>query len=170
MQDTFMELSFANTTTLGQNSWEDSNLGNSSHSQLIGSTIRRENSRIVKEAYKQACSLFLTRRLAEALSVIQPIIVPPVIEQIDVETPGEPEAAIISSASRNVRIKIWSLYLTLLNAIVELGPEDGNASFGSKVWRDIVNKVQDGSIWEDVVQVGYRGFEGTVDDEVVINL
>lgn len=169
MQDTFMELSFANTT-LGQNSWEDSNWGNSSHSQLIGSTIRRENSRIAKEAYKQASSLFLTRRLAEALSVIQPIIVPLVTEQIDVETSREPEAAIISSASRNVRIKIWSLYLTLLNAIIELGPKDGKASFGSTVWRDIVNKVQDGSIWEDVVQVGYRGFEGTVDDEVVINL
>lgn len=86
------------------------------------------------------------------------------------ETQGEPEAAIISSASRNVRIKIWSLYLTLLNAIVELGPEEGKASLGSKAWRDIVNKVQDGSIWEDVVQVGYSGFEGTVDDEVVINL
>lgn len=161
--------SFTNTT-LGQNSWEDSNLRNSSHSQLIGSTTRRENSRIAKEAYKQASSLFLTRRLTEALSVIQPVIVPPLAEQIDVETQGEPEAAIISSASRNVRIKIWSLYLTLLNAIVELGPEDGKASFGSKVWRDIVNKVQDGSIWEDVVQVGYSGFEGTVDDEVVINL
>lgn len=161
--------SLANTT-LGQNSWEDSNLGDSPHSELIGLTTRRENSRFAKEAYKQASSLFLTRRLTEALSVIQPVIVPSLAEQIDVETQGGPEAAIISSASRNVRIKIWSLYLTLLNAIVEIGPEEGKASFGSKIWRDIVNKVQDGSIWEEVVQVGYKGFEGTVDDEVVINL
>lgn len=164
-----MGKSLANTT-LGQNSWEDSNLGDSSHSQLLGSATRRENSRIAKEAYKQASRLFLTRRLTEALSVIQTVIVPPLVEQIDVETQGELEAAIISSASRNVRIKIWSLYLTLLNAIVQLGPEDGKASFGSKVWQDIVKKVQDGSIWEEVVQIGYRGFEGTVDDEVVINL
>lgn len=164
-----MEESLANTT-LGQNSWEDSNLGNSSHSQLIGSTTRRENSRIAKEAYKQASSLFLTRRLTEALSVIQPVIVPPLAEQKEVETQEESEAAIISSANRTVRIKIWSLYLTLLNAIVDLGPEDGKASFGSKIWRDIANKVQDGSIWEEVVQVGYRGSEGAVDDEVVINL
>lgn len=164
-----MEGSFANTT-LGQNSWEDSNFGANSHSQLLGSTTRRENSRIAKEAYKQASSLFLTRRLTEALSIIQPVIIPPLVEQADGETHGQPEPALIASASRNVRIKIWSLYLTLLNAIVELGAEDGKISFGSKAWNDIVNKVQDGSIWEEVVQVGYGGFEGKVDYEVVINL
>lgn len=163
-----MEGSFANIT-LGQNSWEDSNLGASSHSQLLGSKTRRENSRTAKEVYKQASSLFLTRRLVESLSIIERVVVPP-LGQTDEETQGDQEPAMISSASRNMRIKTWSLYLTLLNAIVELGPEDGKASFGSKVWRDIVNKVQDGSIWEEVVQVGYGGFEGNVDDEVVVNL
>lgn len=164
-----MEGSFG-SSTLGQSSWEDSNLGGSSHGQLLGSTTRRENSRITKEAYKQASSLFLTRRLAEALSILQPVILPPLADPADGESEVGPEPAIISNASRNVRIKIWSLYLTLLNAIVELGPEDGKVSFGGKIWKDIVNKVQDGSIWEEVVQVGYGGFEGNVDDEVVINL
>lgn len=164
-----MEGSFANIT-LGQNSWEDSNLGASSHSQLLVSTTRRENSRIAKEAYKQASSLFLTRRLTEALSILQPVIVPPLGDQADKESEVESEPAMIESASRNVRIKILSLYLTLLNAIIELGPEDGKLSFGSNVWKDIVNKVQDGSIWEEIVRVGYGGFEGNVDDEVVINL
>lgn len=161
--------SFTNIT-LGQNSWEYSNLGASPHSKLFGSTTRRENSRIAKGIYKQASDLFLTRRLTEALSILQPVIVQPLANHADLETEREPEPTIISSASRNVRIKIWSLYLTLLNAIIELGPEEGKLSFGSKVWKDIVNKVQDGSIWEEVVQVGYGGFEGNVDDEVVINL
>ena len=161
--------SFTNIT-LGQNSWEDSNLGASSHSELFGPTTRRENSRTAKGVYKQASDLFLTRRLSEALSILQPVIVQPLANHADWETEREPEPTIISSASRNVRIKIWSLYLTLLNAIIELGPEDGKLSFGSKVWKDIVSKVQDGSIWEEVVQVGYGGLEGNVDDEVVINL
>lgn len=79
-------------------------------------------------------------------------------------------AAPIASASRSTRIKVWSLYLTLLNAIVDLGPDDGKNAFGSKEWRAMVAKVRDGTVWDDVVQKGYRGSEGNVDADVVINL
>lgn len=76
----------------------------------------------------------------------------------------------IASSSRTTRIKVWSLYLTILNAIVELGPEDGKAAFGTAEWRALVNKVRDGGVWEEVVRNGYRGVEGDVDADVVINL
>jgi hypothetical protein len=65
---------------------------------------------------------------------------------------------------------VWSLYLTILNAIVELEPEDGKQAFGTQEWRALVAKVRDGHVWEEVVQNGYRGVEGDVDADVVINL
>lgn len=144
----------------------------SSRSQLLGSSIgslssasRRETSPISK-AYKNASNLFLTRRLSEALSILEPIIVKP----LDLTSSDEYEEAPIAGVSRSSRIKVLSLYLTLVNAIIELGPEDGKAAFGNKAWRDIVSKARDGGIWEEVVQVGYNGIEGNVDAEVVINL
>lgn len=65
---------------------------------------------------------------------------------------------------------MWSLYLTILNAIVELGPEDGKAAFGTMEWRELVRKVREGGFWEEVVREGYRGVEGNVDADVIINL
>lgn len=76
----------------------------------------------------------------------------------------------VAKASRNTRVKVWSLYLTTLNAIVEMDPEEGKASFGTKEWRAICSKVRDGEIWEEVVRNGYHGIEGDVDSDVVINL
>ncbi len=143
-----------------------SNMDDCFHSQPPGSSSQRGTARVSKEAYKQASSLFLTRRLTEALSTLEPIIVAPLAE----DNGERSELAPIASASRSSRIKIWSLYLTLLNAIIDLGPEDGKAAFGSNIWRDIVNKVRAGTIWDEIVQVGYKGVEGKVDDEVVINL
>ncbi|MCJ1465635.1 hypothetical protein MMC07_004254 [Pseudocyphellaria aurata] len=120
----------------------------------------------ISKAYTQAANLFLTRRLSEALSTLTPIVEKPVVEEIS-ENPAPTPIAI---ASRSSRIKIWSLYLTLLNAIIELGPDEGKTTFGNSVWRDIASKARDGTIWEEVVQVGYNGIEGNVDAEVVINL
>ena len=67
-------------------------------------------------------------------------------------------------------MKVWSFYLTFLNAVVELGPEEGKLAFGSARWKDLVSKARDGSIWEDIVRDGYSGDEGAVDGEVVVNL
>jgi hypothetical protein len=65
---------------------------------------------------------------------------------------------------------VWSLYLTILNAVVELDPDEGKQAFGSKEWRGLVSKVRDGDVWEEVVRDGYGGVEGDVDSDVVINL
>ena len=122
--------------------------------------------------YKQASHLFLTRQLPEALQVVEPIVSPQIQESDD---PGHEEPIIsgpapIATAPRNARVKVWSLYLTLINSVIELGPEEGRTQFGSTKWRAIVAKARDGSIWEDIVQAGYGGHEGNVDAEVVSNL
>jgi hypothetical protein len=110
--------------------------------------------------------LFLTRRLPESLSTILPVITPPPSD----DTNAHLEPAPISKASRTTRIKVWSLYLTILNAIVELDPDEGKQAFGGQDWRGLVTKVREGDVWEDVVKNGYGGVEGDVDSDVVINL
>jgi hypothetical protein len=65
---------------------------------------------------------------------------------------------------------VWSLYLTILNAAVELDPDEGKQAFGSSEWRGLVSKVREGEVWEEVVKNGYGGVEGDVDSDVVINL
>lgn len=135
----------------------------SSSISSISSTSSRHPSHISK-TYKQASTLFLTRRLPESLSTIQPLLSPP----DPAAEHGDP--APVTQASRSTRIKVWSLYLTILNAIVELEPEEGKEAFGNQEWRALCNKIRDGEIWEEVVKNGYHGVEGDVDADVVINL
>ncbi|KAM0334334.1 hypothetical protein ACHAQA_001359 [Verticillium albo-atrum] len=140
-------------------------------SHMLGSSVSslpspRPQSSQISKTYKQASTLFLTRRLPEALSTILPVIQPP---------PGESDAgplepAPVARASRSTRIKVWTLYLTILNAIVELEPDEGKDAFGAQEWRALCAKVRDGEVWEDVVRDGYHGVEGDVDCDVVINL
>ncbi|KXJ94477.1 hypothetical protein Micbo1qcDRAFT_231960 [Microdochium bolleyi] len=121
----------------------------------------------ISRAYRQASQLFLTRRLPEALSTVLPLITP----QTDVSTSnGYTEPAPIAQASKSTRVKVWSLYLTILNAILELDPQEGKDAFGAQEWRALCTKVRDGDVWEEVVQFGYHGSEGEVDCDVVINL
>ncbi|KAF6820985.1 peroxin 26 [Colletotrichum plurivorum] len=137
----------------------------SSISSLSSSTSSRHTSQISK-TYRQASTLFLTRRLPEALSTILPLITPP-----PAQGEGEPtEPAPVAKASRSTRIKVWSLYLTTLNAIVELEPDEGKDAFGSQEWRSLCTKVREGEVWEEVVRNGYHGVESDVDSDVVINL
>ena len=146
-----------------------------SSSQLLSSSIgslssSRHSNSLVSKTCKHASNLFLTRRLPEALSTLEPILTAPRSADRALEDDEPPERAPIASASRSYRIKVWCLYLTLLNAILELGPEEGKSNFGIREWKDMVAKVRDGSIWEEIVQTGYGGIEGNVDAEVVINL
>ncbi|KAM0243099.1 hypothetical protein ACHAP5_006889 [Fusarium lateritium] len=138
------------------------NLLSASISSLSSSPSTRHPSQISK-TYRQASTLFLTRRLPEALTTLLPLINPP--EHVD---DGEP--APVARASRTTRIKVWSLYLTILNGIVELEPEDGKEAFGNQEWRALCTKVREGEIWDEVVTNGYHGVEGDVDSDVVINL
>lgn len=133
------------------------------------STSRKALSEI-SSVYKEARNLFLTRRLPEALSTIEPLITASHHQEEDGERDGETRPAPIAVASRSSRIKVWNFYLTLLNAIAELGLEDGRAAFGVKTWKNLVAKAQNGTVWEEVVDVGYGGIEGRVDADVVINL
>ncbi|KAH8702919.1 hypothetical protein GQ44DRAFT_630998 [Phaeosphaeriaceae sp. PMI808] len=138
------------------------------------STSRQQSSQIAK-AYRQAAQLFLTRRLPEALSTIEPIIAPPPQEDININGNGNGNGELIghapvATASRGTRIKVWSFYLTFLNSVVELGAEEGKHAFGSARWKQLVSKCRDGSVWDDVVRDGYAGIEGDVDPDVVVNL
>tara|TARA_R110002003_G_scaffold149_3_gene13491 strand:+ start:7051 stop:7530 length:480 start_codon:yes stop_codon:yes gene_type:complete len=138
------------------------------------SASRQQSSQIAK-AYRQAAQLFLTRRLPEALSTIEPIITPAPLEESTgngYHGNGEPLLghAPVATASRGTRIKVWSFYLTFLNAVVELGAEEGKHAFGSARWKQLVSKCRDGSVWDDVVRDGYAGVEGDVDADVVVNL
>lgn len=128
------------------------------------STSSRRTSPITK-TYHQSSTLFLTRRLPESITTLQPLITP----RYD-HAGGLVEPAPVARASRSTRIKVWSLYLTILNAIVDMEPDEGKDAFGVQEWKALCNKVKDGDVWEEVVQNGYHGVEGDVDTDVVINL
>ncbi len=149
-------------TTLSPTS---STLLTSSISSLSSSSSRQASSQISK-IYRQASTLFLTRRLPESLSTILPVITPAPLD----DTNANPEPAPIFRAGKTTRIKVWSLYLTILNAVAELDPDEGKQAFGSTEWRGLVSKVREGEVWEEVVKNGYGGVEGDVDSDVVINL
>ena len=135
-------------------------------SRLLESYSNRANSSISK-SYKQASAFFLTHRLLEAFSILEPIITPDQPSISSDHDAADTETAPIAIASRNTKTKVWNLYLTLLNAIIELGPDEGKNVFGNRKWQNIVAKVRQGSIWEEVVQAGYKGIEENVDAEVV---
>ncbi|EXJ66532.1 uncharacterized protein A1O5_10201 [Cladophialophora psammophila CBS 110553] len=137
----------------------------SSSISSLNQSSKRTSSEISK-IYKHASQLFLTRRLLEAYEVLQPVITPPSQKRPD----ESPALAPIATATTSQRIKIWSLYVTLLNSIVDLGYEEGKQLFGSKEYREIVRRVQNGEVWEQVIKDGYQGREGSVDSEVVYNL
>ncbi|OAA54069.1 peroxin 26 [Niveomyces insectorum RCEF 264] len=176
----------------GFNRCNRSSLSSSMSSMSASATSR--NSRLVtpsnsiSKTYRQASTLFLTRRLPEALTTLLPLITPPPtdddalvrndnISSSYVSGEGKTaapavvvEPAPVTSASRSTRVKVWSLYLTMLNAILELEPNEGKEAFGTQEWRAICTRVREGDIWEEVVQNGYHGSEGDVDADVVINL
>lgn len=131
----------------------------------------RQHSQHIAKAYRQAAQLFLTRRLPEALSTIEPIITQPDQDDVNGASDGDLGSyAPIAAASRGTRVKVWSFYLTFLNAVVELGAEEGKLAFGSARWKQLVSKCRDGSVWDEVARDGYAGVEGDVDAEVVVNL
>jgi len=153
----------------------------SSFSSLPSSSSRQQTSQIAK-TYRQAAQLFLTKRFPEALSTIEPIITPqpastkpsPSNEQ-DADDDDEnrappPRLAPVATASKTTRTKVWSFYLTFLNSVIELGPEEGKHAFGTSKWKSLVCKTRDGSVWADIVRDGYAGNEGAVDADVVIDL
>jgi hypothetical protein len=143
-------------------------------SSLSGLLRSRSTNNLIVKAYKQATQLYLTRRFREAWDVIEPVVSPrqssiddrPALSQEN----DHVEPAPIAQSSRGTRTKVWVFYLSLVHAVVELGAEEGKQQFGSELWRGIVAKAREGSIWEEVVQRGYAGMDGEVDAEVIVNL
>ena len=144
-------------------------------SQFLGSSVgsisspRKAKSETSK-AYKQAEAFFVTRRFPEALASIEPLITVPHSQNNTADNEATHDVAPIARASPRSRVKLWSFYLTLLNAIAELGPENGKKDFGGREWKNLVAKAQEGTIWDEVVNIGYGGIEGNIDAEVVFNL
>ena len=144
----------------------------SSISSLSSPAAARHAASYVSKTYRQSSTLFLTRRLPEALSTITPLITvtPPSPSQPEGANGTTTEPAPVAKASRNTRIKVWTLYIAILNAIVALDPDEGKEALGTQEWRALCAKVRDGDVWEEVVQNGYHGVEADVDSDVVINL
>ncbi|CAK38992.1 hypothetical protein AnigIFM59636_009541 [Aspergillus niger] len=149
---------------------DDGSYMSASQSQLLSSsTSLLSPSKLCSKTYKKASNLYLTLRLQEALSALEPAIT--VVRGSDEQlVNGDDSVAPVASAQPTWRIKVWNLYITLLSQIIELGPEEGKKLFGQKEWKAISTTVRDGEIWETVVRTGYRGLEGSVDAEVVHNL
>ncbi|KAI4722024.1 hypothetical protein E4T48_01675 [Aureobasidium sp. EXF-10727] len=158
-------------STASTMSYEDSLSSQYLASSISSLSSARAQSSQIARTYRQAAQLFLTRRLYEALSTIDPIISP---EASDSPFPKDDQtdrnAAPVAFASKTSRVKVWSFYLTLLNAIIDLGPEEGKLVFGSTKWRELASYARQGTIWDLVVKQGYQGNEGAVDAEVVVNL
>lgn len=140
-----------------------------SQSQLASSASSLSPSKLCSKTYKKASQLYLTRRLQESLTALEPVITVNRSGE-DPHVNGDDSTAPIATAPATWRIKVWNLYITLLSTILELGPEEGKQTFGQKEWKVISSKVREGEIWETVVQTGYKGLEGSVDAEVVYNL
>lgn len=168
----------ATSSTTSTMSYEDSLSSQYLTSSISSLSSARSQSSWIARTYRQAAQLFLTRRLYEALTTIEPVIslasqdggLGQDGEQEQQEQVDGRSFAPIATASRTTRVKVWSFYLTLLNSIIELGPEEGKLVFGSTKWRGLAAKAREGSVWDEVVRVGYAEDEGAVDGEVVVNL
>ena len=159
--------SSSSTVVMSQSLSNSQDLSSSTSSSRSPS---RQGSQQFSKIYKQASQLFLTRRLGEALSLLEPIISVPKVDGHIENSDEEPAKAPIASASVSQRTKIWSLYITLLNSIVDLTDDEAIQEVGQKKHNDFVSEVRSGRIWERIVQDGYGGREGSVDTEVVFNL
>lgn len=135
----------------------------------------RSTNSLVSRTYKQASHLFLTKQFQEALEAIEPVLLPqsaetsPFVNGDDTAT-GAQQQALVAACTAGTRTKVWVFYTSLLHSIISMGYDQGKLVFGSSDWQRIVAKVQDGSVWDEVVQNGYDGVEGRLDTEVVINL
>ncbi|KAB8349703.1 hypothetical protein FH972_023718 [Carpinus fangiana] len=147
-------------TSTSTSTFLDPDSNNPRLTSSVSSLSSSQSSLSITQIYKHASNLFLTRRIQEALEAIQPLLKPA----------SDDSPAPIAAASRGARIKVWSLYCSMLNEVVEMGPEDGKRSFGAAQWKELAAKARDGTVWDDVVRDGYQGSEGDVDADVVATL
>ena len=123
--------------------------------------------------FKHASELFLTRRFTEAYEVIDTLVSSPKHEsdsydQHDSDEP--PQAPVANLKTDTRRIKIWVLYISILNAIVDLGEHEGAQKLGEARYQEIARQVRSGGVWDKVKRDGYHGELSAVDPEVAFNL
>ncbi|KAK5702537.1 hypothetical protein LTR97_003482 [Elasticomyces elasticus] len=157
----------APTSTLTYQDNADTAYLSSSLSSL--SRSRSTNSLIVR-TYKEATSLYLTKRFKEALEVLEPIITVQTLENDEHTNGNGNTAAPIAQSSKTTRTKVWVFYLSLLHAIIDLGPEEGKLIFGSSHWKALASRAREGTVWQEIIQSGYGGEEASVDADVAVNL
>ncbi|KAM0716526.1 hypothetical protein Q7P37_007971 [Cladosporium fusiforme] len=158
-------------STLTESGAMDSSPSDSAYlsSSLSSLSRSRSSNNLIVRTYKQATQLYLTRRFREAWDVLETIVSAGAADEQGQEQ--EDGVAPVAQSSRGTRTKVWVFYLSLIHAVVELGPEDGGKEFGSvDVWRSVARKAREGLAWEEIVARGYAGQEGEVDAEVVVNL
>ena len=119
--------------------------------------------------YDQAATYFITRRPSEALSLLCTAIFPAPVDHGEPLSFGVAEFAPVAGAPRKLRIKMWSLFISCLDALARI-EEAGVQVARPTNHRDLVTKVHNGTIWDVVVQHGYRGQKDCVDAEVIISL
>ena len=125
------------------------------------------------ESFKEAQELFFTRRLVQAMDVIEHVVAPTTAAQTEDHSLRGNESIslpLVVNAERKERIRVLNLYIMILNAIIELGPEIGKRQFGSARWKALIAKVQNGTVWDEIVKIAYNGSEGSIDPEIVTNL
>jgi hypothetical protein len=108
----------------------------------------------IAQIFKRCTSLFITRRLPEALAEVQCVVADP--------------SASIRNCPRALRVKFWQLYLAILDAVAKTGPSEGKAAWGLKEWQQLMGKIRLGTVWEEINNS--YGDEGRVDPEIVVTL
>lgn len=127
---------------------------------------------LLSKKYRKARNLFLTQQFAEAFSEIGLTLEPGEWFEGDVHD-GEGKSLSrvpILFAKKSVRVKIWSLYLTLLNTFRKAGNDQAGVWVGARRWKGLYASLCDGSIWQNVLHVGYADNEHAMDHEITVAL
>ena len=132
---------------------------------LSSSLYSNQNSSISK-IYKRASTLFLTRQLKEAHSLLTSLI----DGAADASSNGFTTNIALIDATRNQRVKIWCLYLSLIDELLKVGPVQGATFVGLKNWSSLKESVTDSTVWDYVTKQGYQGRQASVDEEVIASL
>lgn len=131
-----------------------------------------QHNRQLSRRYRKARNLFLTQQFTQAFEETTLLLEPHDAFEDIVETGREDTVvgAPVSFAKRSLRVKVWSLYLTLLSTFMGAGTQKASAWIGAQTWESLDTSLRSGSIWQRVVEVGYAGDELALDHEVIVAL
>lgn len=124
----------------------------------------------ISKDYDLAQGYFSSKQFREAYDILEALISTPKPEAGDVEDEASTGKSPIATAKSSLRIKVWTLYFKLVDALIVSGPNECVAEFGRDKWRQITSRVLDSTIWKQVLQDGYGGILANVDAGVVGDL